>query len=124
LIPEKEFYAFLRENQHLKSLIGGQVYFGEAPSGIKEPYVILYGISPGKVQNIAGFPFLQLNCFQVDQFKVIELAEAVVTELDGYVGPFGGIYTDKCKAQRLRPLRNEDGTWMCPVEIKFSYLEV
>ncbi len=124
MISERCALEFLRGMPELLEYCGGQVYYGEAPQGITEPYVILYPVTAGRVGEAgAHFPMVQISCFETDQFKVLDLADLVVRLTDGYRGAVGQAYTDSCHSVRVRPLRNADGTWMCPVEMKFSYLE-
>lgn len=123
--PEQITTEFLRNRPALMAYCSNEIHYGEAPDRVEEPYLIVYSITPGKNGRIkAHFPLVQISCFHSDKFKVIELAELVEEETDGYVGTMtGSTYTDDCHSQRLRPLRNDDGSWMCPVEMKFSYLE-
>ena len=124
MTPEQVAHEFLRSRTEVMKAAQNRVYFGEAPAGTSEPYIILYPILSGRV-GAAGafFPYVQINCFESDQFRVLELADLVVEETDGYTGPMGAAYTNSCHSERLQPLRNDDGTYMCPVSMRFAYLK-
>ena len=124
MTPEQVAHEFIRSRALVMTAAWDRVYFGEAPPGTKEPYIVVYPILPGRVGEVgACFPRVQASCFDQDQFRVLELADLVVEETDGYTGPIGTRYTDSCHSERLQPIRNEDGTYMCPVEIRFAYLK-
>ncbi len=124
MIPERAAHELVRHLFSEEDLC--PVYFAEAPQGTKEPYLIVYPIVPGRVGEVkAFFPRVQISCYGEDQFKALALADSVIKRLDGYVGPMNGqVHTDSCHAERAQPIRNSDGTWMVPVEMRFSYLEV
>ena len=123
--PEQAATDFLRSRPALMSAFNGQIHYGEAPEGIEEPYIIVYPVITGRMKNVgAYFPTLQASVYHTDKFGVIAAAEQLVNETDGYRGILSGsTHTDSFHSERLKPLPNGDGTWMCPVDMKFSYLE-
>lgn len=124
MIPEQLIYNFIRSRKAIMTRIENQVYLGEAPEGTSGGYIVISAILPGRVGEVgAYFPRVQISCFEVGYLKLLQLADLVVEETDGYTGSMGSVYTNSCLSERLKPVRTEGGTQMCPVEIRFTYLK-
>ena len=81
MIPERIAHTFIRSRAAIMTAAKDRVYFGAAPTGTEEPYVIVYAILPGRVGEVGVyFPKVQISCFEADQRKVLELADLVVEE--------------------------------------------
>ncbi len=119
--PEQAARDYLKNT----GLADGKVYFAEADTVVQAPYIVVHSITPGRASGTgAYFPAFQLSCYGESQYAAIELADMVVNELDRYTGILTeGVYANSMRAVRNGLIRNDDGSYLAAVELKFNYKE-
>lgn len=121
MLHEKDFLGWLRDNQQMKSLFGTKIFWKLAPQKTTTPFAVLQDISSRGFREIdAACPRMQLDCYSGNEFMVIELAEAVETELFGKAFTYGNTLFSSVVAERAMVLKVEDGSFKVPVDIKLS----
>lgn len=119
MLTEKAFLKWLQENKDIKDL-KAKVYFEEAPENVKEPFLVLYSISTSQILEIgAAVQRMQLDVFHTDRFKAMELADKLVVLLYHKSFRSEDVFISGLQAQRLAPLKVEDGTYKVPLDIRF-----
>ena len=121
MTPEQAARDYLKNT----GLADGKVYFAEADAGVQAPYIVVHAHTPGRASGTgAYFPKFQLSCCGESQYAAIELADMVVNELDRYTGVLtDGVYANNMRAAREALIRNDDGSYLAAVELRFNYKE-
>lgn len=117
MVFERPFLQWMQER--LQDLL--PVFFEEADQTQQEPFGVLQTILTGATREVGMMrPLLQLDLYNADRFKVIELAETVIGRIQFMDMASDGLFFSCLQAERSRPIRVEDGTWKVPIDIRFA----
>jgi len=116
---EKSYLALLQSDNEILKLTG-PIYYAVAPQSLKEPFAVLSSVSPGATREAKVFrPFFNLNLYSKSQYTCTESAE----DLCNYIRFKSIVYDDflftNIRAERTQVLIQEDGTFCCPINIRF-----
>lgn len=90
---ERVLYAFLRDSEDIRNVVGSRIYAGYAPANTKGPVIILRVISRSRqgkysLQNETDVTeaVVQIDCYEERASLAFELFENVRKRLSGYYG--------------------------------------
>jgi hypothetical protein len=119
MVFEKPFLSWLRER------LGDMfpVFYAEADQDRGEPFAVLHTILTGATRE-AGMmrPLMQLDLYAADRFSAVELAETAVCRIQFISMASDGLVFSCMQAERVGPIRMEDGTWKVPIDIRFAVM--
>ena len=98
---EQALLSLLLNDDDLKSLVGGRIYYNCAPQDVEIPYVVLFKVAGPREHSHDGrshlaHPRIQFSVFADTYMAAKEVTQCIQNVLDGFQGESDGVQIQSC----------------------------